>query len=61
MIVVTGSRADSILEYLRREMNRRKEEIDKDRTLKSLTLRIVLDHEGNPYCIEYQKNYKYSP
>ena len=47
------------MEYLRREITRRKEEIDKDKTLKSLTLRIVLDHEGNPQSIEYQKNCKY--
>ena len=55
--VVTGSRTDSILEYLRREITRRREEIDKDRTLKSMTFRIVLDHDGNPHCIEYQKTY----
>ena len=56
---VAASRA--LMEYLRQEMTRRKEEIDKDRTLKSLTFRIVLDHDGNPQCIEYQKNCKYFP
>jgi predicted phosphoribosyltransferase len=55
-----GSRTDTIIECVRRELKRRKEEIEKDRSFKSLTVKIIIsDRDGLPHSVLYQKECKY--
>jgi hypothetical protein len=45
-----GSRTDTIIDCVTRELKRRKEEIEKDRTLRSLTVKVILsDRDGQPH------------
>jgi hypothetical protein len=55
-----GSRTDTIIDCVIRELKRRREEIEKDRTLRSLTVKVIIsERDGQPHSVFYQKECKY--
>ena len=57
-----GSRTDTIIDCVTRELKRRRAEIEKDRSLRSLTLKIFIsDRDGQPHSVLFQKECKYFP
>ena len=53
-----GSRVDTIMELIRRELKDRKQEVEQDRFLRAIGLRVTFDSAGNVQSIEYQANRK---